>query len=135
MKTTKELIEKLAKELKISDLKLDENGGCTLIFDSRLEIHIETGLEEGKFHLYGVLGPIPKQEDKADMYDVLMEGHLFGYGSADATFGASQKIGKIVLFRSFDLAQTNFESFLKELERFVNAYETWKNRIELPSNA
>ena len=125
-----DLLKKLGKEMELSDLKLDANGGCVLVFDGRLRIFIESAPDMKSFYLYAVLCQIPAVDsERLALYDVLMEGHLFGIMSGGATFGASPRFGGVVLSRVFDLNNITYSRFFDELELFVNAYETWVKRL------
>jgi hypothetical protein len=82
------------------------------------------------FYLYAVLCQIPVIErERLALYDVLMEGHLFGIMSGGSTFGASPRFGGVVLSHVFDLSTITYPRFFDALELFVNAYETWVKRI------
>lgn len=125
-----DLLKKLGKEMDLPDLKLDANGGCVLVFDGRLRIFIESAPDMKRFYLYAVLCQIPTVDsERLALYDVLMEGHLFGIMSGGSTFGASPRFGGVVLSRVFDLDTITYPQFFDALELFVNAYETWVRRL------
>ena len=125
-----DLLNKLGKDMELPGLKLDENGGCVLVFDGRLRIFVERAPDLKSFYLYAVLCQIPSIEsERLALYHVLMEGHFFGIMSGAATFGASPRFGGVVLSRVFDLDTITYPRFFSALEVFVNAYETWVKRL------
>ncbi len=125
----KTLIEQVAQRLNIQNLQLNENGVCYLSFDNRLQVAIEAAPEPNIIFLYSVLCAIPT-EGKDKLYETLMEGHLFGIGTRGGTFAASPKFGHIFFFKRFDLRDITLDSFLRELESFIQAYDFWKKRLD-----
>lgn len=127
----KTLVQRLGEQLKLPQLALNENNVCFLTFDNRIQVGIEGAPEPDVFFLYTILCPIP-QEKKHELYESLMEAHLFGIGTRGGTFAASQQFGHVFFFKRFDLRDISFESFLRELETFVQAYDFWQKKLGLP---
>lgn len=122
------LLSKLGQEMG-QEISLGEHNSCTLIFDQKYELNLEVA-EDGKIlHLYAELCHIPEQS-RLRLYDILLEAHLFGYGTQGAYFGASQDLGSVILFKNFDINKTDYEEFRSGLENFLNVYEAWKTRID-----
>ena len=122
------LLEKLGKEMG-QEISLGENNSCTLVFDQKYELNLETADDGETLHLYAELCEIP-EEGRLRFYDILLEAHLFGYGTNGAYFGASKELGQVILFQNFKVAKTDYEDFRQGLEDFLNVYEARKTRID-----
>ena len=131
-----DLLKQLGEDMGMGEIKLDAKKGCSLVMDGRLRVFIESAPDEKSFFVYAVMGPIPADnEARLALYDVLMEAHLFGLLSGGATFGSSPRFGGVVLSRSFDPNHVTYEMFYHSLEKFINAYEMWTNRLGAKNKA
>lgn len=124
-----ELLQSLGKTLLLHDLQLNSQGVCQLIFEDRIEIHIEQAPAEEAAHLYAVLGKIP-DEAKEPLYSRLLEAQLFFREVGDGcAFALDPEAGDILLNKRLVTTHLTEESFQETLSEFVNWVEHWQEQL------
>lgn len=125
-----QILAQLGKQLGVEELKLQENDATTLVFDKRIELNLECSLDEKYLHLYAMICPIPKEAEKMKaIYDLMMEGHLFGYGTEQAIFGVNHELESFIFFKNLRIETLDFDRFIGELESFLNQFDHWQPKI------
>ncbi|HQU08661.1 MAG TPA: type III secretion system chaperone [Opitutales bacterium] len=127
--TFEELLLQLGPKLGIEALKVNEQGQCPLAFNNKYQLFLEKGTEDGACYVYGALCPIP-QHGRLELYDLLMGSQLMGVATGGGSFASSPQLGRVLMYRVFDLNESSFEAFLKAFEKFLNAYARWVDSLE-----
>ena len=122
---TQELISRFGEKIGIS-LSL-EDGACAFEADGSL-ITINDLPEVGVIALSGDLGEPPPERLEA-LYRTLLEANHLFRETAGATISLDPEAGRFALCKSLPAALLDQDSFFSEVERFVNAVESWSRLI------
>ena len=122
---TQELISRFGEKIGIS-LSL-EDGACAFEADGSL-ITVNDLPEIGAIALSGDLGEPPPERLEA-LYRTLLEANHLFRETAGATISLDPDAGRFALCKSLPAALLDQDSFFGEVERFVNAVESWSRLI------
>ena len=113
----------------LSDLCLDENNHCMLLFDEKIVLNIDLD-EAGKLLvIYAYMGEVPLECREA-VYQKALEGNFFWNETEGSTLGLDKQSQSLVLARAFGLPLTDVAAFEDRLAVFVEVVEKWMTRIE-----
>jgi hypothetical protein len=122
-----QLIDEFGQTMRLSDLKLDNAGGCAIRLDKKLVINLQCRESEHELWFYADMGaPVTGSKIYAD----LLRGNLFW----SATFGATLSLSgddpaHIIMTLPIAWQGMDGTELLKQLEIFVNAVEEWSQYI------
>lgn len=122
-----QLIEELAADLGIPEMKLGEDGTCALQFDGTLTVYIAHLEAERNLTLFCYLGQ--PEGDRAALFQRLLEANFFWSGAAGATLSLERESGGVVLMDRVATHGLHLPEFMAVLERFVNAAESWRTQL------
>ena len=121
-----ELIKSFGEHLGV-ELALDTDGACAIDVDG-LAVTINDLTEINSIALTGDLGEPPPENLEA-LYKALLEAnHLFN-GTAGATLSLDASTGHFALCRVMPCMTLDVDTFVSEVEHFVNVLETWTKII------
>ncbi|WP_187394907.1 type III secretion system chaperone [Pigmentiphaga aceris] len=103
-------------------------GGCTIKFDQNVELSIESEADTGLVQLYVVVAE-PPAINRETFFAALLQLHLFGVATGGGVFGFDPQLGRVLFFKTLDLALLDEAAALKQLEVFVNQAEHWRARL------
>jgi hypothetical protein len=129
----KHLIEHLGRDIGRPELQTsDQQPSCTLSLEGGVQVVLEFVKDPNVLHIYTELGVIPAEPaSRQRLYTLLMEGHLFGYATGGAYFGASEQLGKVVFFKNIPAQTLRYDAFRRELDAFVSALKLWRGHPAL----
>ena len=121
-----ELIEALGSHVGLR-LGLDEAGCCSLSVDD-MSVRIQ---EVPEMHAVGFWGKIgaPPPEGADRLCGVMLEANHLFRATAGATISRDPESGDFFLCRLLDLRCLDVESFISQLEKFVNVLESWQRLV------
>ena len=122
-----QLINEFGQTMRLSDLKLDNDGGCAVRLDKKLVVNLQCREVERELWFYVDMGT-PATGSK--IYADLLRGNLFW----SATFGATLSLSgdappHIIITLPISWYGMDGSTLLKQLEIFVNAVEEWSEYI------
>ena len=123
-----ELIKVLAAETGLGEsLTIDAENRCLVAFDG-MEVALQGVDTAGQVHFFASLGEPPPERLEALYRGMLEANHLFR-GTAGATLSLDPETGVAYLCRALACAALDGETFLAELENFVNTVEAWRRLV------
>ena len=127
--TPHNLFAELGQKMNLPNLSLDAQGLAKLVFDASLDVNIEYDTSTHQLHLYTLLGPVPAT-GKAEVFEKLLAGNLFGAATHGAVLAIDPLTGDIVITTTLDPDKTDLLDFEKALEHHVMAAEQWSSQIK-----
>ena len=129
------ILSQLAKTLELSDLTLDKNNKCLILFDDKIVINLELTPVDNDLYLYSYLGLVPFFA-KESILELLLESNFFWKESFGSTFAIDAQTQTLVLERKINLETFKDTEFEDTLASFVDTVEFWMKRIlELETEA
>src|SRR5262249_36336219 len=122
----------LGEMVGIPDLRLSESGGCSLVFDGRINVQLEFEPETGKLTLFSPLGPIP-EHDRETFFARLLAANLFGKGTGGSVLSIDQASNTVVLAGQTPVKWLESVDFQSLLQRFVDTAEHWMSELQQPA--
>ena len=122
--TAEQLLADLGGRIGLSQLALDENGRCRLMFDGAVAVDLELDSETGRLHLYAVLGPVPA-EGAEQVFRRMLSQHLFGQRTGGACYGLDELSGELLLFTTVDPEATDGLAFQAAVANLLAQAEAW----------
>jgi len=116
------LLNELGKYYHLTDLWLDPNRGCRILFDSGTAISLEADSEASYYHIYSVVGAVPVK-NRTVFYEWMMDKNLYGAATGRATLFCDLNFDEIILWGTFDPHQINPNNFLALYIDFVDRAE------------
>ena len=124
-----EVLKRIGDGQGLSDLCLDENNHCMLLFDEKIVLNMDLD-EAGKLLvIYAYIGEVPI-ECRDAVYQKALEGNFFWNETEGSTLGLDKQSQSLVLARAFELPLTDMTAFEDRLGVFVEVVEKWMARIE-----
>ncbi len=128
----KNLLQEFGKTIGITDLQLDNEHRCNLLFDD-IGVSFELGSDEESIYLYSMLGVAPSS-DLESLYAILLNANYIFRGTKGATIGVEASSKSIVLIREERLENMQLARFEYIVEAFVSLAESWRERLGELSN-
>jgi hypothetical protein len=125
-----QLLQTLAVELALPNLRFDANGCARLAIDGAPALNFERDAS-GMIHLYSVLCPQPPEGREA-LYAQLLQGNLFGTSTAGASLAIDELHREVVLCRTVSTDLMTGPAFVSMVEAFAAAAENWQARLAGP---
>ncbi|WP_081452580.1 type III secretion system chaperone [Verrucomicrobium spinosum] len=122
------LLSELGSQMGISGLQFDDQGCARLVFDGSVTLNLEHEPSSSKLQIYSVLGKVPV-ENKEHVFQILLEGNLFGAETGGAVLSLDPLEREIVLFRTFEGDGLTGAAFGEAVGSFVDAAEDWTARL------
>jgi len=123
------LLGELARDLGVSQLALDRNGVCRLVFDGKVVVDLEPSHDGRALHMYGVVARIPA-EGREGLFASLLDANYFGQGTGKAALAIDSQNNEVVLQQQLELETLAASSFAQELQAFTDRLEDWQRRLE-----
>ncbi len=125
-----ELIEKFNNNSPHLNLECDEVGVVRFFVGDEHLIYMRGNLDDSFFFLYASAGNLPKtNEEKAILYQKLLEANLFGDGVGLACLAIHQESDKIILTQTFDMQYTDYYAFEAAYKSFLRHLNYWSNDL------
>ena len=130
----KNLLREFGKTVGITELQLDNENRCNLLFDD-IGVSFELAPSEESVYLYSMLGVAPAT-DLESVYALLLDGNYLFKGTKGASIGIEASSKNIVLIREERLENMQLARFESLVEVFVGLAESWRERLgELSSES
>ncbi len=117
------------KEIGLPNLKFNDQGICSLNFNSSVDIDIvyQKDIDQCIFAAPIIDIPATGQEE---LFRRILTENVFGIATAGATFGIEEEKNRIVLSYTFITSTFSFDLFKTVLGNFVDLVEDWKKKCE-----
>lgn len=122
------LLSELGSQMGISGLQFDDQGCARLVFDGAVTLNLEHEPGSSKLQIYSVLGKVPV-ENREHVFQILLEGNLFGAETGGAVLAVDPLEREIVLFRTLEGEGITGAAFADVVGHFVDAVEDWTARL------
>lgn len=122
------LLSELGTLMGVGGLQFDEQGCARLVFDGAITLNLEHEAGSSRLQIYSVLGKVPL-EDREHVYQLLLEGNLFGAETGGAVLAIDGLEREIVLFRTLEGDGITGPAFAEVVGHFVDAAEDWTARL------
>lgn len=126
-----DLLSALGETLRIPELAFDEDGGCTLIFDDELDMHLLLDEERQSIIFHSLVGTLHGRPDRAQWCEMLLEANLFWSDTGGATLALEPVGGDVFLLRALNPEGLESVSFQDEMEYFVETALRWKGALSM----
>ena len=124
-----EYIVNYGKEIGLPNLKLNEDGICSLSFDEKFNIDIVFRKEQEQVIFAAPIGDIPA-EGQENFFKQLLISNAFGIENAGAILGIEEEENRVILSYVFISSTFSFDLFKTVLANFVDLVEAWQEKIE-----
>jgi len=124
-----EVLKRIGDGQGVSDLCLDENNHCMLLFDEKIVLNMDLDEAGQLLVIYAYIGEVPI-ECRDAVYQKALEGNFFWNETEGSTLGLDKQSQSLVLARAFELPLTDMTAFEDRLGVFVEVVEKWMVRIE-----
>jgi hypothetical protein len=115
------LLAAYGETIGLSQLQLDENNVCHLIFDQGHELVFEPSADHCFASLYSVLGQLPAV-NLVSFYDAVLECNLFGLTTGHTSICVDKTAQEVILFQALNPMYMDASAFIYAVENFV---EQW----------
>ena len=122
-----QIIEELGQKAGISDLKLDERGSCSLLFDDAHEVEFQLDREKGQVLIWCAVGRIGDLTEP--IARLLLADSVFGAKTDGAAFGLFEPLDAIVLWQRLRWDIIDLDAFMDVLDKFLAQCGYWKEKI------
>lgn len=122
------LLSELGTLMGISDLQFDAQGCARLVFDGAVTLNLEHEAGSSRLQIYSVIGKVPL-ENREHVFQILLEGNLFGAETGGAVLAVDPLEREIVLFRTLEGEGITGAAFAEVVGSFVDAVEDWTGRL------
>lgn len=130
------LLEELGSQLKIKDLKPDDNHSCLIKFPTGLEIQLEPDVSE-QFLVVGTkLGAIPQGRYRDNVFKEALKANGMEYPRY-GNFAFSKKSEQLIMFQNLPFKELNGVKLFDFLKPFTEKAFHWKESIargEVPAH-
>lgn len=124
------LLNGLGAYLGLGEITLDDEGRCSMAFDS-VVVNFESEDDGHTLLLYSDVGDPPRPGDaNAAFYEELLKANFFNLGTGGGTLGMDRDAGFIALAHRLPAAAITVPQLEGILERFVNLAEAWTRKIQ-----
>jgi hypothetical protein len=122
------LIHELGLTINLSDLKLDDEGGCAIRLDKKLVINLQCHAIEQELWFYADMGP---PATSAQAYKDLLRSNLFWAATNGATFSLSgDDPHHTIITLPVYWPGLDGTALCERLETFVNTVEKWSQYVQ-----
>lgn len=128
--TFSELLVQLGMETKIDLATAAQAGGCTIRFDEKLDITLESDPQTGAVQIYYVFDS-PPERSLEDFYGAILQLHVFGLATDGGVFGIAPPSDRVLFFKTLPLRSLDAAEALRQVESFVNQAERWRDALPL----
>ncbi len=122
------LLNELSAVTGIDDLRLDENGQCSLKFDNEHEVTFAEDAEDQALLLYAPLG-LKSDFWEAETLKQLLTDSFLGSATAGAAFGINPQDGTLYLWKRFNGEFADFGLFEQAINGFLGQVVFWKAKF------
>ena len=113
-------ITNYGREVGLPNLKLNENGVCSLNFDSKINVDIVYNKDNDQCFFASPIGTVPA-DGREEFYRQLLVSNAFGIEEEEE---------RVVLSYTFIASTFSFELFKTVLGNFVTMVENWMGKYE-----
>ena len=124
-----EYIVNYGKEMGLPDLKLNEDGICSLSFDEKINVDIFYRKEQEQVIFAAPIGDVPS-EGQESFFRQLLIANAFGIENAGAVLGIEKDENRVILSYMFISSTFSFDLFKTVLANFVDLVEAWQEKIK-----
>lgn len=117
------------KEIGLPNLEFNEQGMCSLSFDSTIDIDIVYKKDLDLCIFAAPIIEIPSAGQENFFRKILTE-NVFGIATAGSAFGIEEEKNRIILSYTFIASTFSFDLFKTVLGNFVDLVEEWKGKCE-----
>lgn len=129
------LLKDLGKSVGLPDLKPGNQGLCSLRFDDRVTIDLESNEDSGALIFSSIVGTLAQHEADA-FYPLLLEANLLWAGTGGATLGVDPATLSVFMCYQEKIAGMEFLRFQELLKGFSDTALYWNQRLnEGPAGA
>lgn len=122
-------IQNYGKEVGLPNLKLNENGVCSLNFDGKINVDIVYNKDNDQCFFASPIGTVPV-DGREEFYKQLLLSNAFGIENGGAVLGIEEEEDRVVLSYTFIASTFSFELFKTVLGNFVTMVENWMGKYE-----
>lgn len=123
-------ITKYGQSVGLSELKLNEAGICSLIFDSKIAIDIIYHKDADQCVFVSVVGTLPSKNQE-ECFKQLLIANAYGTENKGANIGIEEAENRIILSYVFIPSIVSFDLFKTLLGNFVTLTEKWQGQYEI----
>lgn len=122
------ILAQLAKSLHLSELSLDNNLHCMLMFDDKIVLNLELDEKYEQLIAYAYLGEVPLV-GRENIFEKLLETNFFWNATNGMTIGIDKQSQTMVMLMRFELPLKQPEVFEEHLADFVDTTEFWMHKL------
>ena len=129
-----ELLREYSAAVGLSELQLDGDGYCGLVFDGKHHVGFMLDEPTASLQIYAAVGEIRK-DDRLAAYQRLLTANYFWQATAGATLcleelDDDETIGDVMLVRALPAYGLQLEDFRPILAQFIAVVEVWTQRLK-----
>jgi len=124
-----DLVNEYAGSVGMDSLSLDESGRCSLLFDDRFTVTLESHPDTGALILHSEIGPLPAGQEHALSAKILEANYFWQHTGGIGTLALAPAIPNvpqtIVLMSQTPLQSLDFAAFQSHFSDFIDTTEAW----------
>ena len=123
------LLEELGKAIGITNLSLDTDGQCALLFDGEHEITFTPDKEDHSLLMHCEVGRLSAQN--SDTCRRLMQASLLGAETGGSALSVHCGLDKIILWKRYDEDFVDLAALEQAINTFLAQVIHWKERLAI----
>ena len=130
LKLLRDLVNEYAHSIGMSALTLDDQGRCSLLYDDKFSVTLESHSETGALVIFAELGPIPAGLELEFCQKMLQANYFWQHTGGQGTLALAPEENPDVprtaaLMSQTPLRSLDFGTFRNRLSDFVDTAEAW----------
>ena len=121
------LLREFGASVGISDLQIDEEYRCNMMFDE-VPVSFELGDGDESIYIYSLLGRVP-DDGREQLYAELLNANYVFADNGGSTLSVDSRSGNVVLLREERLELLRLSRLESVVEQFVNVAESWMRQL------
>ena len=122
------LLREFGRRAEITDIDVDEDGYCGLIFDEKVVVHIRNDLDRNVIQLVSSPGYVDPAV-AAQAVQRLLAANYYWTGTGGATLGWNPHDREVQLAYAIPAENIDVDRFAEVFARFVNNLEQWRTTV------
>lgn len=126
-----QLIDNLKQSIGLESLTADNEGVYRILVNDTYVVAIAASPDTSDFFLYTTICFVPAEmKVKQKLFERFLASNLFGSKTHNAYFAFDTRQDAILLIRRISASCEDLESFMKELQEYVNTLVYWQKELE-----
>ena len=128
----KNLVSRLGSKIGLSNLSLDKDGVCSLVFDEKIVVNMECEDESNRLVFYSSVAK-PEEDDSIKLFHGALEKNMQFHEQGELALGFDEQEKALTLMEAISTSELEYPQFEEHLRKFVDAAEVLMDTPPRPS--